>query len=219
MTHKSPSSKLHAVRLAHTKSKTFFAHVRSFFTLKRFFAAAAALFVVGFFITTLFVAWLTRDLPDPNNLQDRVITESTKMYDRTGKHLIYELFNEKKRTVVDISTLPQYVVGATIAIEDTHFYEHAGVRWQSIVRAIVANALHLGSGRGGASTLTQQLVKNAILTNEQSFSRKIKEAILALEIEREYSKQQILKLYFNEIPYGSTNYGIEAASENYFDKT
>lgn len=179
----------------------------------------AVLGIVGFFCMTLFVAWLTRDLPDPDNLQDRVVVESTKMYDRTGSHLIYEMYDGKKRTVVDTADLPHYVIDATIAIEDSHFYEHKGIRWTSLARAIFSDIFRLSSGRGGASTLTQQLVKNAILTNEQSLSRKIKEGILALQIERIYTKEQILKLYFNEIPYGSTNYGIESAAQAYFGKS
>ncbi len=174
--------------------------------------------VLAFFSLTLFAAWITSDLPDPNRLQDRAITESTKMYDRTGEHLIYEVYDEKKRTVVEISQLPRHIIDATIAIEDLHFYEHKGVRWLSLLRATVSNALRLSSGRGGASTLTQQLVKNAILTNERTFARKVKEAVLAMQIERQFTKDQILKLYFNEIPYGSTNYGIEAAAQAYYRK-
>ncbi|OGH62256.1 MAG: hypothetical protein A2848_02455 [Candidatus Magasanikbacteria bacterium RIFCSPHIGHO2_01_FULL_50_8] len=201
-----------------TTAAHWFAVARSRFTLRRavFFIGIGA--IIGFFCVTILIAWLTRDLPDPDHLQDRVIVESTKMYDRTGKHLLYELYDEKKRTIVNIAELPRYVVDATIAIEDSHFYEHKGIRWTSLVRAVAANVLRLNSGRGGASTLTQQLVKNAILTNERSFVRKIKEAILALQIERVYAKDQILKLYFNEIPYGSTNYGIESASQSYFGK-
>lgn len=192
---------------------------RRLFTWKRLFVVLAAGSAIGFFGLTIFAAWITSDLPDPNRLQDRVITESTKMYDRTGKHLIYEVFDEKKRTVIEVTELPRYAVDATLAIEDLHFYEHKGVRWVSLMRAVVANVLRLKSGRGGASTLTQQLVKNAILTNEKTFGRKIKEAVLALQIERQFTKDQILKLYFNEIPYGSTNYGIETAAQAYFRKS
>ncbi len=187
-------------------------------TWLKVFKILAILGIVGFFCMTLFIAWLTRDLPDPDNLQDRVIVESTKMFDRTGTHLLYEMYDEKKRTIVEISELPRYVIDATIAIEDSHFYEHKGIRWPSLARAIVSDIFQLSSGQGGASTLTQQLVKNAILTNEKSLSRKIKEGILALQIERIYTKDQILKLYFNEIPYGSTNYGIESAAQAYFAK-
>ncbi len=192
---------------------------KAHFGWKRILGTVAAAAVFGFFLLTIFAAWITSDLPDPERLQDRVIAESTKMFDRTGTHLLYEVYDQKKRTVVDIATLPPYVAQSTIAIEDEHFYEHSGVRWTSILRAIIADTLHLSSGQGGASTLTQQLVKNAILTDEHSFTRKIKEAVLALQIERVYTKDQILKLYFNEIPYGSTNYGIESAAQAYFGKS
>lgn len=174
--------------------------------------------IVGFFCFTLVVAWASRDLPDPNKLMERHVSESTKMYDRTGEHLLYEVYDEKKRTMVETATLPKYILDATVTIEDKHFYEHSGVRWISIARAAVANFLHLSSGQGGASTLTQQLVKNVILTNEHSLVRKIREAILALQIERKFTKDQILKMYLNEIPYGSTNYGIESAAQAYFHK-
>ncbi len=207
------------VRLGVTNHNSLWSKFRHNFTIGRLLGVAAIFSIIGFFCITIFIAWLTRDLPDPDHLQDRVIVESTKMFDRTGKHLLYELYDEKKRTVVDVAALPRYIIDATISIEDAHFYEHKGIRWTSLVRAIVSDVLRLSSGRGGASTLTQQLVKNAILTNEKSLTRKIKEGILALQIERIYSKDQILKLYFNEIPYGSTNYGIESAAQAYFGKS
>lgn len=218
MRNKFKPTKDRLIKLGAIHRTGWFVSIRERITLKKLIAFVAIAGVIGFFFMTIFIAWLTRDLPDPDNLQDRVVVESTKMYDRTGTHLIYEIFDEKKRTVVDTATLPRYVIDATIAIEDSHFYEHKGIRWTSLARAIVSDVLHLSSGRGGASTLTQQLVKNAILTNERSFSRKIKEGILALQIERIYTKEQILKLYFNEIPYGSTNYGIESAAQAYYGK-
>ncbi|MCX6780877.1 MAG: PBP1A family penicillin-binding protein [Candidatus Magasanikbacteria bacterium] len=207
--------------MATKKFQSSFKHqqIKDFLTWQRVVGLFCVVAVVIFFGATLFVAWITRDLPDPDHLQDRVVAESTKMYDRTGQHLLYEVYDGKKRTVVDLATLPHYVIDATVSIEDSHFYEHSGVRWTSIARAIVSDALHLSSGRGGASTLTQQLVKNAILTDEHSLTRKIKEAILALQLERVYTKDQILKLYFNEIPYGGTNYGIESAAQAYFNKS
>lgn len=167
---------------------------------------------------TFTIAWSSRTLPDPNKLIERTVQESTKIYDREGKTLLYEIYHDKKRTLVEISTLPDYVKNATVAIEDKDFYSHKGIAWKSIARAGLSNTLGLKSGQGGASTITQQLIKNAILTNEHSLSRKIKEALLALQIERKYSKDQILQLYLNEIPYGGANYGIEAASESFFGK-
>lgn len=168
---------------------------------------------------TVYAAWISRDLPDPNNLASRQVAQSTKIYDRTGQHLLYEIFSDKKRTIVELKDIPQHAINATIAVEDAKFFEHHGIRFTAILRAMIANTLHLSSGRGGASTLTQQLVKNAIVGDEHSLNRKIKEAILALQLERKYSKQEILKLYFNEIPYGSTNYGIESAAQSYFGKS
>ncbi len=218
MRNKFSNSKEKIIKIGAIHRRGWWASARRNISLGRVIGFFAMISIIAFFGMTIFVAWLTRDLPDPDRIQDRIIAESTKMYDRTGKHLIYELYDEKKRTVVDTATLPRYVIDATIAIEDSHFYEHKGIRWTSLLRAIFSGVFQLSSGQGGASTLTQQLVKNAILTNERSFSRKIKEGILALQIERIYSKDQILKLYFNEIPYGSTNYGIESAAQAYFEK-
>lgn len=182
-------------------------------------AGGLAIAIVGWFGITIVVAWASRDLPDPDRLIDRRIAQSTKIFDRTGTHLLYEVYQGKKRTLVELSDIPEYAVYATILVEDKNFFNHKGVAWLSIARAFVSNLLGRNTGGGGASTLTQQLIKNAILTNEHSYIRKIKEAILAKQIERQFSKEQILKMYFNEIPYGSTNYGIESASQSYFGKT
>ncbi|MBF8280694.1 MAG: 1A family penicillin-binding protein [Candidatus Magasanikbacteria bacterium] len=187
--------------------------------LRKLIPVVIVLGIAAFFVFTIFVAWASKDLPDPDKLQDRVIAQTTKIYDRTGEHLLYEIFSDKKRTLIELKGIPDFAIKATIAVEDKHFFEHKGIRWLSIMRAGVANVLRLSSGRGGASTLTQQLVKNAIVGNERSFLRKVKEAILSMQIERKFSKDQILKLYFNEIPYGSTNYGIEAAAQSYFGKS
>lgn len=173
-------------------------------------------FAVCVLVFTIFILVLEMGLPDPKQLTNRQVHQSTKIYDRTGTNLIYEIFSEKKRTVISLDDLPSYVINATLAVEDKNFYSHHGIAWKSLARAVVSDVLRLKSGRGGASTLTQQLVKNAIVGNERSLTRKLKEALLALKIERTYSKKEILELYFNEIPYGSTNYGIEAASVNYF---
>lgn len=214
MPNRFPIHKIYAIKKNRAELTMLFKKI-TFWQLFKYGAMAA---VVCFFLFTVFVAWAMRDLPDPNKLSDRVVVQSTKMYDRTGQHLLYEVYDEKKRTLVDVAALPRYIVDATISIEDKDFYQHGGIQWRSLVRAAISDVLHLSSGRGGASTLTQQLVKNAILTNERSFARKIREAILAIQIERYYNKEQILKLYFNEIPYGSTNYGIESAAQAYYKK-
>lgn len=175
--------------------------------------------VVFFFIfTTISIAWMSRNLPNPDKLTDRKVSQSTKIYDRTGEHLLYEIFTDKRRTIIEYEEIPQQLIDAVIATEDTKFYEHNGIRPLSILRAIVFG-IFTSKRISGTSTLTQQLVKNAILTNERSVTRKIKEVILSLRLEQKYSKEQILKIYFNEIPYGSTNYGVEAAAQNYYGKS
>lgn len=179
--------------------------------------AALALGVVGFFAFTLYAAWVSRDLPDPNELLSRSVPQSTKIFDRTGQRLLYEIHGDEKRTLVQIGDIPDYVKHATIAIEDRQFYEHHGVYWRGLFRAVVMSVVR-GQRIQGTSTLTQQFVKNAVLTNERSLDRKLREFILALQIERKYSKDQILQLYLNEIPYGSTIYGVEAAAQTYFGK-
>ncbi|PIR76697.1 MAG: hypothetical protein COU32_00655 [Candidatus Magasanikbacteria bacterium CG10_big_fil_rev_8_21_14_0_10_42_10] len=184
---------------------------------KRTFKILLSLMVLGFLgIVGLFV-WASRDLPDPNRLTDRQIAQSTKIYDRTGEHLLYEVFTDQKRTLVTIDELPKDLINGVIATEDTTFYQHHGVRPLSLIRAVLVGLLP-GKRIQATSTLTQQLVKNAILTNERSITRKLKEIILSLRLEQIYTKDQILQIYFNEIPYGSTNYGVESAAQSYFGK-
>jgi len=184
---------------------------------RKFFLGLTAIFVVGFLITTIAVAWVSRDLPDPDKLSDSITSQSTKIYDRTGTHLLYEIYADQKRTIVPLDQVPKQLINAVIATEDTKFYEHKGIRPLSILRAFVYG-IFTNRRIAGTSTLTQQLIKNAILTNERSVLRKIKEAILAIRLEQKYTKEQILKIYFNTIPYGSTNYGVETAAQSYFGK-
>lgn len=174
---------------------------------------------IGLIVGTGIVVWASQGLPDPNRLTDSQAIQSTKIYDRTGQHLLYEVYQNQKRTIVDLDHVSAWVSKATIAIEDKDFYNHKGIRITSIIRAGLNDLIGRRTGSGGASTLTQQLVKNAVLGNEHSLLRKIKEAILALRLEREYSKDEILKMYLNDIPYGSTNYGIESAAQSYFHKS
>lgn len=186
--------------------------------LKRGGLVIAAIFAVGVIAATIMVAVVSRDLPDPNNLSTRQISESTKIYDRTGEHLLYEVYQNQKRTNVALDQMSPWIAKATIAVEDKNFYEHGGIRPISIIRAGVNNLLGRKAGSGGASTITQQFIKNSIIGNEHSIFRKIKEAILALRLETKYSKDEILAMYLNDVPYGSTNYGVESASQSYFHK-
>ncbi len=172
--------------------------------------------VTGIFFTVL-TLWSIKDLPDINALGSRNIHQSTKIYDRTGTHLLHEFYADQKRTIIDFSALPKNLIDGVIATEDKSFYKHHGVRPLSIARAIVYGLLP-NKRVGGTSTLTQQLVKNAILTNERTWFRKAREIILSLLLEQKYSKDEILKIYFNEIGYGSSNYGVESAAQSYFGR-
>lgn len=184
---------------------------------KKIFKYAAIATVAGLLILFVMVIWISRNLPDPGQLIDREIAQTTKIYDRTGENVLYEIHGDQQRTIVALKDLPPYVAQATIAMEDKDFYKHGGISFWGILRGVVWKPL-TGNGMQGGSTLTQQFVKNAILTNERTVIRKLKEWILAYRIEQKYNKDEILQMYFNEIPYGSTAYGIEAASHKYFDK-
>jgi len=177
-----------------------------------------SIIVLGFLFLTILIAWASKDLPNPNQLSDRKVAQSTKIYDRTGEHVLYEVYSDQKRTLVNLEDIPEYLINGVIATEDTKFYEHHGIRPLSMARAVIYG-IFSSKQIGGTSTLTQQLVKNAILTNKRSYVRKLKEIILSIRLEQKYTKGQILKIYFNEIPYGSTNYGVESASQSYFGKS
>ncbi|TAN34231.1 PBP1A family penicillin-binding protein [Patescibacteria group bacterium] len=188
-------------------------------TLKILILSVVSAGLLGFVALTVIAAVITRDLPDPGKLSERPVAESTKIYDRTGQHLLYEIYEGQKRTMVELNQIADFAKKAVIAIEDKRFYEHKGVRWISILRAGFNNLIGRRTGGGGASTLTQQFVKKVVVGDKRTIFRKIKEAVMAIRLEKKYTKDQILKLYLNEIPYGSTNYGIEAASQSYFRKS
>lgn len=174
--------------------------------------------VVGIIFILLYLIYLRTTLPDPETLVTRAVKESTKVYDRTGQVLLYDIYEGEKRTIVPWSDIPQTLKDATVAAEDNNFYQHRGVDFRGIIRALLRDIQSTSFSEGG-STITQQLVKNALLTNEKAVSRKIKEAMLSIEIERKFSKDEILWMYLNQIPYGSTAYGVEAASHLYFGKS
>lgn len=158
-------------------------------------------------------------IPTIQDFQNRKIDESTKIYDSTGQVLLWEIHGEESRTVVPFDKISRHIKNGTIAIEDKSFYSHFGVRPLSLFRVIFINPL-LGKQIGsGGSTITQQLVKNTLLTPKQTPIRKLKEIIISLKLEQAYTKDEILNLYLNEIPYGSNAYGVEAASQLYFGKS
>jgi len=166
------------------------------------------------FVVLLF-AWYAKDLPTPEKLAARKATESTKIFDRDG-NLLYTT-GEKRRTVINADQMPQVIRQATVAIEDKDFYKHHGLNFKGIARAIVADVTS-GKRSQGGSTITQQFVKNALLSPKKTFTRKIKEAILSIELEQTKSKDEILTLYLNEIPYGGNVYGVQEASKMFFGK-
>jgi len=175
--------------------------------------------VVLFLIALSLIVYIfiIKDLPNPSQFENRKVAESTKIYDRTGEVLLYEIHGEQKRTVIPFEEIPQNVKHAILAIEDQTFYEHPAFDIKGIIRAVIANLTNKEYAQGG-STLTQQLAKNSFLTSEKTIIRKIKELILAIQLEKKYSKDQILNLYLNQIPFGGNTYGIQAASQTFFNK-
>lgn len=163
------------------------------------------------------ISWYSRDLPNPNKLLTRAIPVSTRIYDRTGKNILYEIHGDQQRTLITLEDIPQNLISATIVAEDRGFYTHKGFDFKGMIRALLVDVFTRAKAQGG-STITQQFIKNALLTKEKSLERKIKELILAYTIEKKFTKDQILQMYFNEIPYGSTAYGLHAASKLYFGK-
>src|SRR5437867_2730118 len=164
------------------------------------------------------LAALTADLPSPQDLAKAPLALSTKVYDRSGKELLYQ-FEEERREAAKIDDIPQVLIDATVAAEDKSFWTNPGVDVLGIARAVFADVTGRSSGQGGASTITQQLVKQRIVGSEVSLKRTIREAILATEATNTYSKQQILELYFNQIYYGNQAYGVKAAAQTYFGKS
>ncbi len=163
------------------------------------------------------LAWISKDLPSPDKVINRNLTVSTKIYDRSGKTVLYDIHGDIKRTLIDLEQVPDHVINATLAAEDRNFYTHKGFSLTGIIRSIVLNTF-TGSKVGG-STLTQQFVKNAVLTTEKTYIRKIKELLISYQLENKFSKDEILHMYFNEIPYGSVIYGVEAAAQSFFGKS
>lgn len=180
----------------------------------RSFLAGSAITVLVFFIP--YSGWqFVQALPSPQLLSQREIPVSTKIFDRNGA-ILYEMYTEQNRTPVALSDIPEHVKHATIAIEDRSFYHHPGFSVRGMVRA--AREITVNNRVQGGSTITQQLIKSALLTPEITVIRKVKELILAFWAEQIYSKDQILEMYLNQVPYGGTAWGIQAAAQTYFAK-
>jgi 1A family penicillin-binding protein len=166
------------------------------------------------FTIALFL-WYGKDLPTPGKLSDAQLANSTRIYDRNNK-LLYSVYQEQNRTYVKLSDIPKDLRNATIAIEDKDFYENKGFSVFGYLRAV--KDLLLLRGLTGGSTITQQLVKTVLLSSERTLPRKIKELMLSIQVSQRYSKDEILEMYLNDVPYGGANIGVEAASQSYFGK-
>jgi penicillin-binding protein 1C len=173
---------------------------------------------LGIVVAGIVLVWAsTLKIPDFQSFDERKIEKSTKIYDRTGEVLLYDIHQDYKRTVISGADMGVNIKNATVAIEDSAFYQHKGIRVKSIIRAVWANVFDLKRTQGG-STITQQVIKNSLLTKDKTLTRKLKEWFLAVKLERVMGKDEILALYLNENPYGGSMYGIEEASQTFFKK-
>jgi len=179
-------------------------------------AAFLTLFLAGVIILTIIIAILSIGLPDVRDIDKLSVAQSTTIYDREG-NVLYVKHGEENRKYISYEEMSEQIINATVSIEDDEFWKHSGFDLPGIVKAGLHEVFGIGAQRGG-STITQQYVKNAFLTNERSITRKIKEIILAVRLEQAYDKKTIIELYLNKIPYGNNAYGIQKAAEIYFDK-
>lgn len=166
--------------------------------------------------TSVFLFFI-KDLPRPEKFAEGLIPQSTKIYDRDGEILLYEIAGQERRTVVALEKIPLFLQQAVIATEDKSFYEHKGIDPRAIVRAVIYD-LKIQKPSQGASTISQQLIRSYFLTQKKTIKRKTQEIILTIELERRYPKSQILDWYLNLIPFGSNIYGVETAAEVFFQK-
>jgi len=165
----------------------------------------------------VFYFLILKNLPNPHELITKPQVLTTKIYARDGT-LLYKIYRNQNRSLITLDQLPIYLINATVAAEDKNFWKHPGFSIEGIIRAFKTNITDDALSQGG-STITQQLVKNALLSSEKTFTRKIKEVVLAIEVELMFTKNEILQMYLNEIPYGGVAYGIEEASQSYFGKS
>ncbi len=197
---------------------TIIAYLRKFeikikiFSFKTFLVLT--LVAVSYVFSIFYFSILT-EIPSSESLSRYDPNLTTKIYDRKG-NLLYKLYFNEDRTLVELENIPEVIINATLAIEDEKFFEHKGLSYKGIARAIKRTFFE--DDLEGGSTITQQVVKNLLLSPERTYERKIKEALIAIEVERKYSKEEILELYLNSISYGGTAYGIKAASRKYFGK-
>jgi len=197
------------------KNLTSLQRKRKLYTMSYIASILLGVMVAGIFAIIFIFAYFSRELPNPNQLLERSFELSTRFYDRNDK-LLYEVYGDKNRTLIKLSEVSPNVAHATLSVEDSEFYLHKGYSIKGIIRAL-KNTIFGGDLQGG-STITQQAIKNTLLTQERTVVRKIKELILSLQLENRYTKDEILQMYLNESPYGGLNYGIYSAAKAYFNK-
>jgi 1A family penicillin-binding protein len=169
-----------------------------------------------FCLFTVFI-YYAKDLPRPEKFTEKQLVQSTNIYDRTGDVLLYSIYGEEKRTYITLDKISPYLQHAVIAAEDDEFYQHIGFDIKGFMRSIITD-IKIRKLTYGGSTLNQQLIRSSFLSLDKTIQRKIREIILSIELDRRYSKDQILEWYLNQIPFGSNSYGVEAASQTFFNK-
>jgi len=175
------------------------------------------LFLGGCLLVLLLFIYYTYDLPRPEKFTETRFIQSTKIYDRTGKVLLFDIYGEEKREIVSFEKISDKLKHAILASEDSRFYQHGGIDFEGILRAILID-LKFKSKDQGASTITQQLIRTVYLTKDKTIARKVREIVLSIELENRYSKDQIFDWYLNAVPFGENAYGAESASQTYFNK-
>jgi 1A family penicillin-binding protein len=188
--------------------------IKVFFTLR---ALGLGFLFLAFFVFTVFLFY-AKDLPRPEKFTEKQFIQSTKIYDRTGQVLLYDIHGEERRKIVSLEEIPEHLKEAVITAEDSNFYHHFGIDISGIFRSILIN-LKIAKPVYGGSTIPQQLIRSTFFSLEKTAERKIREIVLALELDRRYSKEQILEWYLNQVPFGHNAYGVEEASQTYFGKS
>ncbi len=184
---------------------------------------STALYLFAFFVLLGFLAffllfiYFAKDLPRPEKFLDRPMTEPTQIYDRSGEYVLYTMHGEEKREILSLSDVPEHFIKALLTAEDANFYNHFGIDFGGIMRSIIIN-YRGGTTVAGGSTIPQQFIKSVFLTHERTFIRKVREIILTIELERMYSKDEILEFYLNQVPFGHNAYGVGAAAKTFFNK-
>ncbi|OQA70788.1 MAG: Penicillin-binding protein 2D [Parcubacteria group bacterium ADurb.Bin247] len=186
--------------------------------LKNIFNIAIVLILAGIILGLSLFLYYTKDFPRPDSLSERSFVEPTKIYDRTGKVVLYTIYGEEKRDIIPLDNIPKHLVHAVVSAEDDDFYKHFGIDFNGIARSILENLKGWNRSQGG-STISQQLIRNTFLTGDKTISRKVREIILTLELERRYSKDEIMEFYLNQIPFGGNAYGVESAAQTFFNKS